>query len=48
VVIAPGELFSVSGLYQQHLRLSHSFHGQSNLDVALVALSEALHQAELD
>ena len=42
VVIAPGELFSVSGLHQQNLRLSNTFHGQPNLDIALTAISEAL------
>jgi DNA-binding transcriptional MocR family regulator len=46
VVIAPGELFSVSGLHHQHLRLSHTFPGQPNLDIALIALSEALRQAK--
>jgi len=46
VVIAPGELFSVSGLHQQHLRVSHTFHGQPNLDIALEALSDALRQAQ--
>jgi DNA-binding transcriptional MocR family regulator len=47
VVMAPGELFSVSGLHHQHLRMSHTFHGQPNLHEALVALSEALRQAQL-
>ena len=47
VVIAPGELFSVNGLHQQHLRLSHTFHGQPNVDVALSALSEALLHAQI-
>ncbi|PIB66813.1 PLP-dependent aminotransferase family protein [Pseudomonas sp. 2822-17] len=46
VVIAPGELFSVSGLHHQNLRLSHAFRGQASLDVALAALSEALRQAQ--
>ena len=46
IVVAPGELFSASGLHHQNLRLSHTFHGQPNLDVALAALSEALRQAE--
>jgi len=46
VVIAPGELFSVSGLHQQHLRLSHTFQGQQDLDSVLAALGEALHQAQ--
>ncbi|MGF6093964.1 PLP-dependent aminotransferase family protein [Pseudomonas sp. 18175] len=47
VVVAPGELFSLGGLHHQHLRVSHTFHGQPNLDDALVALSEALHQAQI-
>lgn len=47
VVIAPGELFSVSGLHQQHLRLSDTFHGQPNLEIALAALADALRQAQL-
>lgn len=46
VVIAPGELFSVSGLHHQHLRLSHTFHGLPNLDNALAALGEALRQGQ--
>lgn len=47
VVMAPGELFSVSGLHHQHLRLSHTCHGQPDLSIALTALSEALRQAEI-
>ncbi len=47
VVIAPGELFSVSGLHRQHLRLSHTLHGQPDLSIALTALSEALRQAQI-
>jgi len=47
VVIAPGELFSISGLHQQHLRLSHTFQGQPNLDIVLAALSEALRKAQI-
>lgn len=46
VVVAPGELFSVSGLHHQHLRVSHTFHGQPNLEIALAAISEALRQAQ--
>ncbi|MBK3509564.1 aminotransferase-like domain-containing protein [Pseudomonas sp. MF6747] len=46
VVVAPGELFSVGGLHHQHMRLSHTFHGQPNLDVALAALADALRQAQ--
>ncbi len=47
VVIAPGELFSLSGLHRQHLRLSHTFEGQPNLEVALAALGDALRQAQM-
>lgn len=47
VVIAPGELFSVNGLHQQHLRLSHTFQGQPDVDIVLMALSEVLRQAQL-
>ena len=47
VVIAPAELFSVNGLHQQQLRLSHTFQGQLDLDIVLMALSEALRQAQL-
>ena len=46
LVIAPGELFSVSGLHQQHFRLSHTFLGQPDLDAALAALSDALRQGQ--
>ncbi|MGY2288346.1 aminotransferase-like domain-containing protein [Pseudomonas sp. SDO528_S397] len=47
VVVAPGELFSVSGLHAQHLRLSHTFDGQHNLSIALDELARALRQAQL-
>lgn len=47
VVIAPGELFSVSGLHQQHLRLSHTFDGHHNLDTALGDLAQALKLARI-
>ena len=47
VVMAPGELFSVSGLHHQHLRLSHAFNGLPDLNIALAALSEALRQAQI-
>lgn len=46
VVIAPGELFSLSGLHQQHLRVSHTFHGHPDLDIALAAISDALRHAQ--
>lgn len=48
VVIAPGELFSLSGLHHQHMRLSHTFSGHPNLDIALDALAQALLQAQTD
>ncbi|KAB0569142.1 PLP-dependent aminotransferase family protein [Pseudomonas palleroniana] len=48
VVIAPGELFSLSGLHSQHLRLSHTFSGQLNLDITLDCLAQALRQAQID
>ena len=47
VVVAPGELFSLSGLHHQHMRVSHTFDGLHDLDLALVALSETLHQAQI-
>jgi DNA-binding transcriptional MocR family regulator len=48
VVIAPGELFSLQGLYPQHLRLSHSFGGDHDLAAALVLLGDALRLEALD
>ncbi|KAF1027149.1 MAG: HTH-type transcriptional regulatory protein GabR [Pseudomonas sp.] len=47
VVIAPGELFSVCGLHQQQLRLSHTFGGQHNLGDVLDELARALRQAQV-
>ncbi|MDY7533111.1 PLP-dependent aminotransferase family protein [Pseudomonas sp. Bout1] len=46
VVIAPGELFSISGLHCQHLRLSHTVEGPHHLENALVELALALRQAQ--
>ncbi|MGY2229311.1 PLP-dependent aminotransferase family protein [Pseudomonas tolaasii] len=46
VSIAPGELFSVGGLYHQHVRVSLPRQGQPDLEIALMALSEALQQAQ--
>lgn len=46
VVIAPGELFSISGLHRQHLRLSHAVEGAHSLENALVELALALKQAQ--
>ncbi|AMW83784.1 hypothetical protein AK972_2984 [Pseudomonas yamanorum] len=46
VVIAPGELFSISGLHRQHLRLSHTFDGAHHLENALDELAQALRQAQ--
>ncbi|MCE0460655.1 MULTISPECIES: aminotransferase-like domain-containing protein [Pseudomonas] len=42
IAIAPGELFSLQGLYGQHLRLTHALSGSDDMDVALWALAEAL------
>lgn len=42
IAIAPGELFSLQGLYGQHLRLTHALSGSDGMDVALWALAEAL------
>ncbi|WP_395607537.1 PLP-dependent aminotransferase family protein [Pseudomonas sp. B22129] len=47
IVVAPGELFSVSGLHGQHLRIGDPFLGQPDLEIALATLSEALHQAQI-
>ncbi|MCF5142341.1 GntR family transcriptional regulator [Pseudomonas sp. PA-6-1D] len=47
VVVAPGELFSLCGLHHQHLRLSSTFHGQPNLDIALALVGEALRDAQI-
>ena len=47
VVIAPGELFSLSGLHHQHMRLSHAFSGHPNLDIALDTLAGALQQTQV-
>lgn len=46
VVIAPGELFSVSGLYQQHFRLSHVVSSHHSLDLVLEELARALKQGQ--
>ena len=48
VVIAPGELFSLSGLHHQHMRLSHTFSGHPNLDIALDTLAQTLLQAQTE
>ncbi len=42
VVIAPGELFSLQGLHSQHVRLSHGFSGQHDLETAMAMLADAL------
>ncbi|AHL34165.1 GntR family transcriptional regulator [Pseudomonas brassicacearum] len=42
IVIAPGELFSLQGLYTQHMRLTHALNGSDDLDTALCALADAL------
>jgi DNA-binding transcriptional MocR family regulator len=46
VVIAPGELFSVTGLYQQHFRLSHVVSTHHSLDLVLEELAQALKQGQ--
>ncbi|KQN48630.1 GntR family transcriptional regulator [Pseudomonas sp. Leaf48] len=48
VVIAPGELFSLQGLYTQHLRLSHTFGGDHDLATALGLLGDALRLESID
>lgn len=48
IVIAPGELFSLNGLHQQHLRLSYAFNGERNLEAALLALAEAMRLEHID
>jgi DNA-binding transcriptional MocR family regulator len=48
VVIAPGELFSLQGLYGQHLRLSHTFSGDHDLGTALGLLGDALRLESVD
>ncbi|TFF14511.1 PLP-dependent aminotransferase family protein [Pseudomonas sp. BCA14] len=48
VVIGPGELFSLSGLHHQHMRLSHTFNGHLNLDITLDSLAQALREAQTD
>ncbi|MGF6208511.1 PLP-dependent aminotransferase family protein [Pseudomonas frederiksbergensis] len=48
VVIAPGELFSLQGLYGQHLRLSHTFSGDHDPGVALGLLGDALRLESVD
>ncbi|MCJ8207197.1 PLP-dependent aminotransferase family protein [Pseudomonas sp. RGM2987] len=42
IVIAPGELFSLQGLYGQHMRLTHALGGGQDLDTVLGALADAL------
>ncbi|WP_237885978.1 aminotransferase-like domain-containing protein [Pseudomonas sp. PGPR40] len=48
VVIAPGELFSLRGLHEQHLRLSHTFGGHHDLAEALGLLGDALRLESID
>lgn len=42
VVIAPGELFSLQGLYDQHFRLAHAIDGVQGRDAVFCALADAL------
>lgn len=48
VVIAPGELFSLHGLHSQHVRLSHAFSGQHDIDTAMGLLGDALRLELID
>jgi len=48
VVIAPGELFSLQGLHEQHLRLSHCFASEQDLGGALGLLADALRLEAID
>ncbi len=48
IVIAPGELFSLYGLHQQHLRLCSTANGHRHLDQALGVLADALRLEQLD
>ncbi|WP_295475459.1 PLP-dependent aminotransferase family protein [uncultured Pseudomonas sp.] len=45
LVIAPGELFSLSGLHRQHLRISYALDWSQDVAGLLMALGEALQQA---
>jgi len=42
IVIAPGELFSLQGLYGQHMRVTHALGGHQDLDAVLGTLADAL------
>jgi DNA-binding transcriptional MocR family regulator len=48
VVIAPGELFSLQGLHEQHLRLSHSVGAEQELANALGLLADALRMESIE
>ncbi|MDR3454498.1 MAG: hypothetical protein P4L96_17150, partial [Rhodoferax sp.] len=48
IVIAPGELFSLHGLHQQHLRLCGTANGHRHLDQAMAVLADALRLEQLD
>ncbi|MHC8314402.1 aminotransferase-like domain-containing protein [Pseudomonas sp. LB3P31] len=48
VLIAPGELFSLHGLHNQHMRLSHTFGGDHDLAAAVGLLGDALRLESLD
>lgn len=45
LVIAPGELFSLSGLHRQHLRISYAIDWHQNVSGVLETVGEALKQA---
>ncbi|WP_260955729.1 aminotransferase-like domain-containing protein [Pseudomonas citri] len=42
IAVAPGELFSLQGLYMQHLRLTHASASADDLEAALCTLGDAL------
>ncbi|MFJ2709478.1 PLP-dependent aminotransferase family protein [Pseudomonas sp. NPDC087346] len=48
VVIAPGELFSLQGLHNRHLRLNLLGHGEHDLAGAIGLLGDALRLAPVD
>jgi len=47
IFIAPGELFSLRGLHQQHLRISFAFDWNQDIASALDTLADALRQERL-
>lgn len=45
IVIAPGELFSQQGAWQQHLRLSYTLDWSKDVTQAVKLLAQAIHQS---